>query len=210
MSFLLVFLPHGGGENVFPALSARPRSRWSSWQRIATLRRWGHLNRLTGAIMELSLILSQAVSLQGVSEAPSLTRTHWTVRLGRRPPCLRITRWRTSCGQPDPAAGVALWVVAGCFRHCRRDHAHGGAAGRAYAYFWRLWIRNRNFQLLGSCVIDIGRWFLSQNITNWRQPVAHAQPVRCIRRCRQSAALLRPFVHHADGLIRQLARSAGP
>ena len=117
-----------GRGRVCPALSARPRSRWSSWQRIATLRRWGHLNGLTGAIMELSLILSQAVSLQGVSEAPSLTRTHWTVRLGRRPPCLRITRWRTSCGQPDPAVDIACGVMAGCVRHCGSHDADRSAA----------------------------------------------------------------------------------
>lgn len=82
-------------------------------------------------------------------------------------------------------------MTAGCFRHCRRDNPHRGAAGWAYAYFWRLWIWNRNFQLLGSCVSDIGRWFLSRNLTNWRQPVAHAQPFRGqFRCCQQPAAVL--------------------
>ena len=82
-------------------------------------------------------------------------------------------------------------VTAGYFRHCRRDNPHRGAAGWAYAYFWRLWIWNRNFQLLGSCVSDIGRWFLSRNLTNWRQPVAHAQPFRGqFRCCQQPAAVL--------------------
>ena len=81
--------------------------------------------------------------------------------------------------------------MAGCFRHCGRDNPHRGAAGWAYAYFWRLWIWNRNFQLLGSCVSDIGRWFLSRNLTNWRQPVAHAQPFRGqFRCCQQPAAVL--------------------
>ena len=82
-------------------------------------------------------------------------------------------------------------MTAGCFRHCGRDNPHRGAAGWAYAYFWRLWIWNRNFQLLGSCVSDIGRWFLSRNLTNWRQPVAHAQPFRGqFRCCQQPAAVL--------------------
>ncbi len=86
---------------------------------------------------------------------------------------------------------MGLRVTAGCFRHCGRDNPHRGAAGWAYAYFWRLWIWNRNFQLLGSCVSDIGRWFLSRNLTNWRQPVAHAQPFRGqFRCCQQPAAVL--------------------
>ena len=42
--------------------------------------------------------------------APSVTlnpiRTRWMEHLGRRPPCLRIMPFRTSCGRPDPAAGA--------------------------------------------------------------------------------------------------------
>ena len=101
-------------------------------------------------------------------------------------------------------------MVAGCFRHCGRDHAHGEAAGWAYAYFWRLWIWNRKFQLLGSCVSDIGRWFLSRNLTNWRQSAPHPCFDRGVRGCIIPAAVLCLGIHHADGLIRQLARPTGP
>ena len=51
--------------------------------------------------------------------APSVTlnpiRTRWMEHLGRRPPCLRIMPFRTSCGRPDPAAGA---VCGGHDRVC--------------------------------------------------------------------------------------------
>ncbi len=44
--------------------------------------------------------------------APSVAlnpiRTRWMEHLGRRPPCLRIMPFRTSCGRPDPAAVAGL------------------------------------------------------------------------------------------------------
>ena len=65
--------------------------------------------------------------------APSVTlnpiRTRWMEHLGRRPPCLRIMPFRTSCGRPDPAAGAVCGghdrvcpALSGT-RHCRKSRS---------------------------------------------------------------------------------------
>ena len=77
--------------------------------------------------------------------APSVAlnpiRTRWMEHLERRPPCLRITPFRTSCGRPDPAAGVVCGTMTRCVRHCGRHDAHGSPNAEPYAYVWHRYIR---------------------------------------------------------------------
>ena len=194
-----------GHGRVCPALSAARRSRSSSWQRIATLRRWGHRNILTGAIMELSLILSQAVSLQGVSVVPSPTPTRWTVHLERPTACHRITPFRTSCGRPDPVAGAVCRAMIGCVRNCGRNHPHGRAAGQPCARYggaaggWGQASHGRRGATIYSWLDKL----------YWRLQVPHTYAFRCIWQRQFPAPVLCAGVHHADLLIRWLARAAG-
>ena len=52
----------------------------------------------------------------------------WSVWRGQQP----ATVLRSGVHHADgliPAAGAVCGAMTGCVRHCRRDHAHGGAAG---------------------------------------------------------------------------------
>ena len=58
------------------------------------------------------------------------TRTRWTGHLARPTVCRHTTRWRTSCGPPEVAAGIGLGAMFGCVRHCRRDDVVGSTTGQ--------------------------------------------------------------------------------
>ena len=116
----------GGHDRVFPALWAPRLSPWSSWpvMSIPTRRaRQAGFIRGEAPARWIKMLLTLPVLLAALSPTP----TRWTVHLERPTGCHRITRWRTSCGQLDPAAGVACGAMAGCFRHCRRHDVERGA-----------------------------------------------------------------------------------
>ena len=137
--------------------------------------------------------------------APSVAlnpiRTRWMEHLGRRPPCLRIMPFRTSCGRPDPAAGVVCGTMTRCFRHCRADHTNGGAFGSSCAPHECVWCVWGNKPVLHiQFRFGMGLW-------NWRsrrQQAPYARTGWRVRGGQRPATVLRPFVHHADLLIRRL------
>ena len=73
---------------------------------------------------------------RGLPVALNPTPTRWTVHLVRPTACPRITPFRTSCGRPDPATGVACGAFGQPVRHCRGHHAvHREMT--AHAHQWR-------------------------------------------------------------------------
>ena len=105
-----------GGGRVFPALWAARPSRSSSWPAI-------NIQCEVRGMPLAVLVAGELVSgRRPQPPAPSVAlnpiRTRWMEHLGRRPPCLRIMPFRTSCGRPDPAAGVVCGTMTRCFRHC--------------------------------------------------------------------------------------------
>ena len=120
-------------KNVFPALSARPHCRKHNWPTtpIPTRRARQAGHTLVGVLAHwIDSLRIKRVRLVAASRIPTRSLEH----LGKPTACLRTMHWRTLCGPPNPAAGVALWVVAGCFRHCGRHDAHRGAAGQPWAW----------------------------------------------------------------------------
>ena len=119
-------------RTVFPALSARPRSRWSSWQGIRILLASldpeqelptpGFLRHRHRALVPIPKHHKLA--------AASRTRTACPVHPALPTVCRPITPFRTSCGRPDPAAGAVCGAMTGYFRHCGQHNAHGSTAGQ--------------------------------------------------------------------------------
>ena len=115
-------------ENVCPALSGRPPCRWSRCRAtIIVFQQAVHRYSEVEASRPYEMALAPLQRLRQVAASP--TPTACLDRLRRPIACPRTTHWRTSCGQPDAAKGVALGAVAGYVRHCRQHDAHRGAAG---------------------------------------------------------------------------------
>ena len=79
--------------------------------------------------------------------------------------------------------------MAGCYRHCRRDHAHRRAAGKPRSSLFSAQARTK-------CSVRQRKDRMQKpkqyNRISWRQPGAYAQPVRGqLRGRRQPATVLR-------------------
>jgi hypothetical protein len=138
--------------------------------------------------------------------AASPTPTACLDRLRRPIACPRTTHWRTSCGQPDAAKGVALGAVAGYVRHCGQHDAHGSTAGQPRAQYggaaggWGQASHGRRGATIYSWLDKL----------YWRLQVPHTYAFRCIWQRQQPAPVLCAGVHHADLLMRWLACPAWP
>ena len=120
-----------GHGRVFPALwelRRLPRSRCPLTATVPLRARQMRQEVASGA-------RSQDRDRQGLPVALNPIRTRWMEHLGRRPPCLRIMPFRTSCGRPDPAAGVVCGTMTRCFRHCGgHDHYRGTVGDTSSSY----------------------------------------------------------------------------
>ena len=117
-----------GHGRVFPALSARRHCPLSRCQRMAIVILSAH--QAATADMQAAppcsgRILPQQTPVMLAALNP--TRTRWTGHLARPTVCRHTTRWRTSCGPPEVAAGIGLGAMFGCFRHCGSYDAYRGA-----------------------------------------------------------------------------------
>lgn len=135
--------------------------------------------------------------------APSVAlnpiRTRWMEHLGRRPPCLRIMPFRTSCGRPDPAAGVVCGTMTKCFRHCRRDHAHGGAAGKP-----RAWHQYPNrIQRRGDPLSTVGQYQVGKYFCDRWQSAPYAHALWSVWRSQRPAPVLRVVLYYAHRMINE-------
>ena len=184
-----------------PALWAPPRCRWSRCRHMC-------IQGLTGAAAPILTTRLRALGITHHTQipmqpaAPSLTRTRWTARLERPPVCRHTTRWRTSCGPPNPVAGVACGAFGQTVRHCGRDHAHGGAAGQPCAFL--LASSNKQAILRGK-LQPHGYKCYCQYGTDRRQPASQPHALWCIWRSVVPTAVLCSLVHHAMRMIRARA-----
>ena len=125
-----------------PALSARRHCPLSRCQRMAIVILSAH--QAATADMQAAppcsgRILPQQTPVMLAALNP--TRTRWTGHLARPTVCRHTTRWRTSCGPPEVAAGIGLGAMFGCVRHCRGNDPHGSPNAEPYAYVWHRYIR---------------------------------------------------------------------
>ena len=111
-----------GHDRMCPALSGRPPCRWSRCRAtIIVFQQAVHRYSEVEASRPYEMALAPLQRLRQVAASP--TPTACLDRLRRPIACPRTTHWRTSCGQPDAAKGVALGAVAGYVRHCGRHDA---------------------------------------------------------------------------------------
>ena len=120
-------------DRMFPALSGLRRCRKHNWPTtpIPTRRARQAGHTLVGVLAHwIDSLRIKRVRLVVASRMPTRSLEH----LGKPTACLRTMRWRTLCGPPNPAAGVVLWLVAGCFRHCRGNDAVHQTDAAPYTY----------------------------------------------------------------------------
>ena len=132
--------------------------------------------------------------------APGLTRTRWTGHLARPTVCRHTTRWRTSCGRLNPAAGAVCGGMTGSVRHCGRDDTDRSATSQSPPP------SPSQLQKLHHCwywpdVLHPAPWLWGKHIAYRRLPAPYTYIIGSIRRCRQSAALLRPGPDHAHRMM---------
>ena len=189
-----------------PALSGPRPSRSSSWPVI-------NIQCEVRGMPLAVLVAGELVSGRRLQPpAPSVAlnpiRTRWMEHLERRPPCLRITPFRTSCGRPDPAAGVVCGTMTRCVRHCRRYDHYRGTVGDTSSSYEEICVYGLQYRHKPNLC---GEWRHRHNDASCgRISTPHAQSVWSVWRGQQPATVLRSVVHHADSLIRQQVRPAGP
>ena len=183
-----------------PALSARRHCPLSRCQRMAIVILSAH--QAATADMQAAppcsgRILPQQTPVMLAALNP--TRTRWTGHLGKPTACPRTTRCRTSCGPPEVAAGIGLGAMFGCVRHCRRDHAHGGAAGKP-----RAWHQYPNrIQRRGDPLSTVGQYQVGKNFCDRWQSAPYAHALWSVWRSQRPAPVLRVVLYYAHRMINE-------